>query len=42
MVKQSHSKEWNEAHTDDDRRNEPILGNAKPVMVKTIADVNVP
>ena len=42
MVKQSHSKEWNESHTDEDRRNEPILGNARPVLEKTIAEVNVP
>ena len=42
MVKQSHSKEWNEAHTDEDRRNEPILGNARPVVEKDINSVNVP
>ena len=42
MVKQSHSKEWNEAHTDEDRRKEPILGNARPVIEKTIESVNVP
>ena len=42
MVKQSHSKEWNEAHNDDDKRNEPILGNARPIVLKTIEQVNVP
>ena len=42
MVKQSHSKEWNEAHTDDDRFNEPILGNARPVVEKTVEQLNVP
>ncbi len=42
MVKQSHSKEWNEAHNDDDRRNEPIWGNARPIETKTIEQVNVP
>ena len=42
MVKFSHSKEWNESHSDEDRRNEPILGNARPILVKTVADVNVP
>lgn len=42
MVKQSHSKEWNEAHSDEERRNEPILGNARPVIEKDISSVNVP
>lgn len=42
MVKQSHSKEWNEAHTDEDRRNQPILGNASPVKEKNLDNVNVP
>jgi len=42
MVKQSHSKEWNEAHTDEDRKAEPILGNAKPVVERTVESVNVP
>lgn len=42
MVKQSHSKEWNEAHTDEQRRDEPILGNARPVIERTIESVNCP
>ena len=42
MVKQSHSKEWNEAHTDEQKKAEPILGNARPIVLKTVADVNVP
>ena len=42
MVKQSHSREWNDAHTDEDRKAEPILGNARPIELKTIEHVNVP
>lgn len=42
MVKQSHSKEWNEAHTAEQKREEPILGNARPVVERTIEQVNVP
>lgn len=42
MVKQSHSKEWNEKHTDEDRKAEPILGNARPIVMKTIEQVNTP
>lgn len=42
MVKQSHSKEWNETHTPEQRREEPILGNARPVAEKSIEQVNVP
>lgn len=41
-VKQSHSKEWNESHTPEQRKEEPILGNARPVIEKTIENVNVP
>ncbi len=42
MVKQSHSKEWNDAHNDEQKRNEPILGNARPVKEKSLEDVKVP
>lgn len=42
MVKQSHSKEWNESHSDDDRKAEPILGNVRPIVLKTVEQVNVP
>ena len=42
MVKLSHSKEWNEAHNDEQKRAEPILGNARPIVLPTVADVNVP
>ena len=42
LVKQSHSKEWNESHTDEQKREEPILGNARPVIEKTVEQVNVP
>ena len=42
MVKQSHSKEWNEAHNDEQKKAEPILGNARPIELKTIEQVNVP
>lgn len=42
MVKQSHSKEWNESHTDEDRKAEPILGNARPIVFKTIEQVKTP
>lgn len=42
MVKQSHSQEWNEAHTPEQRREEPILGNARPVVEKSVEQVNVP
>lgn len=42
MVKLSHSKEWNESHTEEQKKAEPILGNARPIVLKTVADVNVP
>ncbi len=42
MVKQSHSKEWNESHSEEQKKTEPILGNARPIVLKSIADVNVP
>ena len=39
MVKQSHSKQWRENHDEEERRNEPILGNAKPMKTQTLQDV---
>ena len=42
MVKLSHSKEWNESHTDEQKKAEPILGNARPIVLKTIEQVSVP
>lgn len=42
MVKQSHTKEWNELHNDEEKRSEPILGNARPVKERTLDQVNVP
>lgn len=42
MVKQSHSKAWNDSHTQEQRREEPILGNARPIVERTIEQVNVP
>ena len=42
MVKQSHSKEWNESHSDEDKKAEPILGNGRPIVLKTVEQVNVP
>lgn len=42
MVKQSHSKEWNESHNDEQKRAEPILGNARPIQLPSIDDVKVP
>lgn len=42
MVKQSHSKEWNASHSVEQRRDEPILGNARPIMDKSVEQLNVP
>lgn len=42
MVKQSHTQEWNESHTQEQKREEPILGNARPVVERTVDQVNVP
>ena len=42
LVKQSHSKEWNEKHSDEEKNAEPILGNARPIVAKTIEQVNTP
>ena len=42
MVKLSHSKEWNESHNDEQKKAEPILGNARPIVLKSIEQVNVP
>lgn len=42
MVKQSHSKEWNESHTKEQKDAEPIVGNARPIVLKTVEQVNVP
>ena len=42
LVKQSHSKVWNDMHTQEQRREEPILGNARPVVEKTIDSLSVP
>jgi hypothetical protein len=40
LVKQSHSKSWNDAHTEEEKNNEPILGNSSPLQKKErIADV---
>lgn len=37
LVKQSHSKAWNESHTDEERKNEPILGNSSPLKTESRA-----
>ena len=42
LVKQSHSKEWNDSHSEEERQGEPILGNARPIVEKTLDQVNVP
>lgn len=42
LVKLSHSKEWNEHHTDEQKKAEPILGNARPIVLKTVEQVNIP
>lgn len=43
MVKQSHGKAWNEAHTDEQKRGEPILGNGRPIGQRAVAEaVDVP
>ena len=34
LVKQSHGKFWNESHSDEDKKNEPILGSSKPMESK--------
>lgn len=34
LVKQSHSKAWNESHTEEEKKNEPILGNSSPLIRK--------
>lgn len=31
LVKQSHSKAWNESHTEEEKKAEPILGNSSPL-----------
>ena len=31
LVKQSHSKAWNESHSEEEKRNEPIIGNSSPL-----------
>lgn len=41
-VKQSHSKEWSESHSEEERRSEPILGNARPIQMPTLDKLNVP
>lgn len=34
IVKQSHSKAWNESHSKEEKDNEPILGNSSPIKEK--------
>lgn len=34
LVKQSHSKAWNDSHTEEEKKNEPILGNSSPLVSK--------
>lgn len=31
VVKQSHSKAWNESHSEEEKKAEPILGNSSPL-----------
>lgn len=31
IVKQSHSKAWNESHSEEEKKAEPILGNSSPL-----------
>lgn len=43
MVKQSHGKSWIESHTDEQKREEPILGNARPIGKRPVSEaVDVP
>lgn len=42
IIKQSHTKDWNESHNEEQKKAEPILGNGKPVAERTIEHVSVP
>lgn len=41
-VKQSHTKDWNKAHTDEDRNKEPIIGNTHPLSEPTLQTEALP
>lgn len=42
LIKQSHSKEWNEARSDEERKAEPIIGNVKPFGKRTVEASELP
>lgn len=46
LVKQSHSKAWNESHSEDEKKAEPIIGNSSPLKrenrVANVQDMQLP
>ena len=42
MVKQSHSKEYRQTQSDEQRKAEPIIGNTRPMQAPTVQAESLP